>query len=165
VTDQLDSALARAGDAHVDAFIASLGLGRDACRSSYSISRQIGTPQRSIGFIANAARRGGHLVGSVHGEGYYLIETRDEFDATISHIAGRVAGIQRTSRMPRGLLVGQELGMNAYSTAEDRVRVMSLMRLQWILDDAPTARVAWTPLERAARDELDQRVLDAERVA
>jgi hypothetical protein len=55
--------------------------------------------------------------------------------------------------------------MNAYSTAEDRVRVMSLIRLQWILDDAPTARVAWTPLERAARDELDQRVLEAERVA
>jgi hypothetical protein len=99
VTDQLRlNTLARrpAADAHVDAFIASLGLGRDACRSSYSISRQIGTPQRSIGFIANAARRGGHLVGSVHGEGYYLIETRDEFDATISHIAGRVAGIQRT---------------------------------------------------------------------
>jgi hypothetical protein len=55
--------------------------------------------------------------------------------------------------------------VNAYSTAEDRVRVMSLIRLQWILDDAPTALVAWTPLERAARDELDQRVLEAERVA
>jgi hypothetical protein len=42
---------------------------------------------------------------------------------------------------------------------------VSRSTLQWILDDAPPALVAWTPLERAARDELDQRVLDAERVA
>jgi hypothetical protein len=52
--------------------------------------------------------------------------------------------------------------MNAYSPAADRVRAMSMLRLQWILDDAPEKRVAWTPLERAARDELNQRVLEAE---
>jgi hypothetical protein len=52
--------------------------------------------------------------------------------------------------------------MNAYSPAADRVRVMSTLRLEWIMADAPERRVAWTPLERAARDEFDRRVLEAE---
>jgi|SRR6185503_10108615 len=86
----------RTSDAHVPAFLASLGHGRDDVRSSYWLAGRIGVGQRSVGFIANAARRQGHLVGSVHGEGYYLIETQDELDATISHIEIRIAGIQRT---------------------------------------------------------------------
>jgi hypothetical protein len=52
--------------------------------------------------------------------------------------------------------------MNAYSKAEDRVRVMSLLRLRWIIADAPDRRAMWTPLERAARDEYDRRVIAAE---
>jgi hypothetical protein len=83
-------------DDHVDAFVAALGLGRAACRSSYSIARQIGVPQRSVGFIANAARRKGYAVGSAHGEGYFMIETREELDATIGHIEGRIHGIRLT---------------------------------------------------------------------
>jgi hypothetical protein len=87
----------RAGmERNVTAFVASLEPGKDRCRSSYEIARDLGIAQRSVGFVANYARRRGHLVGSVHGEGYYLIVTEGELDETIRHIRGRVSGINTT---------------------------------------------------------------------
>lgn len=55
--------------------------------------------------------------------------------------------------------------MNPYSTAEDRVRVMSVLRLEWIIADAPKRREMWTPLERAAEAEYDERIIAKERAA
>lgn len=49
--------------------------------------------------------------------------------------------------------------------AERLVRSMSLMQLALITQCAPDRRVLWTPLERAALDEYDRRILERERAA
>lgn len=73
-----------------------LRLGKGKVRSSHELSRLIGEPQKSIGFAVSALRQEGHAIGSVHGEGYYLIETVEELEETIAHISKRKAGIDRT---------------------------------------------------------------------
>lgn len=60
------------------------------------LARKLGVPQRTIGFMVSRLRQHGFLVGSIHGEGYYLIQTEDELDDTIRHIEKRKAGIDRT---------------------------------------------------------------------
>lgn len=73
-----------------------LDYGRAHLRSSYDLARRAGIPQRSIGFAVNELRRQGVLVGSVHGEGYYLIETAAELAETLEHIERRKRGIDLT---------------------------------------------------------------------
>lgn len=83
---------------HGPGVLAALRPGRAAVTSSYAIARQVGMPQRSVGFAVNRLRREGHLIGSVHGEGYYLIETETELAETLEHIEVRKRGIDRTLR-------------------------------------------------------------------
>ena len=73
-----------------------LPYGRAHRRSSYDLARSAGIPQRSVGFAVNRLRRQGILVGSVHGEGYYLIETASELAETLEHIERRKRGIDLT---------------------------------------------------------------------
>lgn len=49
--------------------------------------------------------------------------------------------------------------------ADRLVTAMTLMQLALVVQCAPPNRQAWTPLEVAARDEYDRRVLEAEAVA
>lgn len=64
--------------------------------SSYEVAAAMGVPQRSVGFMVSRLRKLGYPIGSVHGEGYYLIETREELEATIDHIERRKRGIDQT---------------------------------------------------------------------
>lgn len=70
--------------------------GRNNVRSSYALAEELGVPQRTVGFAVNRLRKAGHLIGSVHGEGYYLIDTPEELAETIEHIEKRKAGIDAT---------------------------------------------------------------------
>ena len=80
----------------------TLGRGRDNVTSSYTIATRLGVPQQTIGFMVNDLRKQGHLIESVYGEGYYLIETAEELADTIRHIEQRKAGIDRTIRALEG---------------------------------------------------------------
>lgn len=82
--------------------ISLLGVGRSGVRSSYDLSRELGVNQRAIGFMVSNLRQQGYLIGSVHGEGYFLINTQEELDSTINHIARRKAGIDRTIKALTG---------------------------------------------------------------
>lgn len=79
-----------------DCLLGLLKGGRRNVRSSYDLARHVGISQRSVGFSVNRLRRRGHPIGSVHGEGYYLIETEAELAATIDHIERRKRGIDQT---------------------------------------------------------------------
>jgi hypothetical protein len=43
----------------------------------------------------------GICVGSAHGLGYYLVETREELDETIAHIERRISGLRETVSLLR----------------------------------------------------------------
>lgn len=64
--------------------------------SGHEVGRRAGIRQRAVGPIVTMLRHKGHLIGSVHGKGYYMIETLQEFYATRSHIEGRKAAIDET---------------------------------------------------------------------
>jgi biotin operon repressor len=76
--------------------LSKLEPGAERVKSSYVLARETGVAQRAIGFMVNRLRREGHLIGSIHGEGYYLIATEDELDSTIAHIEARKVGIDQT---------------------------------------------------------------------
>ncbi len=49
--------------------------------------------------------------------------------------------------------------------AEHQARSMTLIQLAMVWQQAPTLRAAWTPLELAARDEYDRRIIAKEQAA
>jgi biotin operon repressor len=57
--------------------------------------------QRAIGGVVHRAREMGVAVGSVHGEGYYIIETDEELEETIAHIERRARGLRETVELLR----------------------------------------------------------------
>lgn len=79
-----------------DALLKLLKPGKRSVMSSYELARRIGVNQRAVGFMVSDLRLGGEPVGSVHGEGYYIIESPDELAETIEHIERRKRGIDRT---------------------------------------------------------------------
>lgn len=76
--------------------LAHLRLGKSGVRSSHELSVLAGIRQRSVGFVVSDLRRGGTLVGSAHGEGYYLISNERELHDTMDHIEARKRGIDMT---------------------------------------------------------------------
>jgi len=78
-----------------------LKRGSQNVTSSYALADTLAIPQKSIGFVVNRLRRQGHPVGSIHGEGYYLIKTEAELEATVAHIAKRKIGIDQTIKALR----------------------------------------------------------------
>lgn len=77
-------------------FVAFLKRGKANVKSSYELAYLTDIPQREIGFVVSDLRKQGYLIGSVHGQGYYLIETEEELEHTIGHISKRKAGIDAT---------------------------------------------------------------------
>lgn len=79
-----------------------LGYGRDEARSSYDLASELGIGQRKVGFMVNKLRAEGHLIGSLHGQGYFMIRTWDEYVDTMAHIEKRKQGIDKTLSSLRG---------------------------------------------------------------
>lgn len=76
--------------------LGELGWGMASVRPSHEIAESLGVNQRAIGFIVGRLRKAGCPIGSVHGSGYYLIQTDEELEDTISHIEARKRGIDAT---------------------------------------------------------------------
>lgn len=85
--------------------VRQLGKGRANIRGGHDLAEALGVSQRMIGGVVHRAREQGALVGSSHGEGYYLIQTRDELDATIAHIERRARGLRETITLLRDAFV------------------------------------------------------------
>ncbi len=96
MTTTFDPAAKSTREEQGERLLRHLRRGRLQVRSSHSLARLIGVHQRSVGFIVSGLRREGVLVGSVHGEGYYIIQTQEELDETMGHIAARKRGIDMT---------------------------------------------------------------------
>ena len=62
-------------DRVLDELLSILLPGRDGILDSYSLAACLGVNQRAIGSLVNELRQRGHLVGSAHGRGYYLIQS------------------------------------------------------------------------------------------
>ena len=74
-----------------------LGYGYENRISGPEIAERIGMePYTYMGLLVNAARHQGYLVGSRDGEGYWLIETKEELADTIGLLSGRIKGTQST---------------------------------------------------------------------
>jgi biotin operon repressor len=85
----------------VEPFLTLLRPGRENATSSYKLARQLKVSQRGVGFIAQAARDVGHLVGSVAGKGYFLMtDDPEDLRVTADHLSIRArAGLERVDRL------------------------------------------------------------------
>lgn len=72
--------------------LALLRPGVDNIASSYELASQLHVNQREVGYLVKDLRHAGHLIGSVHGGGYYLIETEGEYETTREHLVSRING-------------------------------------------------------------------------
>lgn len=64
--------------------------------SSYELARILGINQRVVGGLVKRLRDTGHLIGSTHGEGYYLVTNENEYLSTRDHLHARIAGGLKT---------------------------------------------------------------------
>ena len=76
--------------------LGELGWGISSIRPGHEIAKALGVHQRSVGFMVGRLRKAGCPIGSVHGGGYYLIQTDEELEDTVAHIEGRKRGIDAT---------------------------------------------------------------------
>lgn len=107
--------IVHAADRGIDASLLELlGEGKDAARSSFDLAQKLEVNQRAIGFMVSRLRKAGHLIGSVHGGGYYLITSRAELDETIHHIEIRKRGIDATIAALRGSFESEEQAVEVH---------------------------------------------------
>jgi biotin operon repressor len=89
------------------AVLKTLRKGAKSVTSSYDISERTGVPQRSVGFVVSRLRKQGKPIGSIHGEGYFIIRNQQELEDTVAHIAKRKAGIDQTIKSLRDGFAGK----------------------------------------------------------
>ncbi len=94
-------------DAAARRLVDLLGRGREAIKGGHQIAGELGISQRAVGGVVHRAREMGVPVGSVHGEGYYIIENEGELEETIAHIERRARGLRETVELLR---IGWEKG-------------------------------------------------------
>ena len=87
----------------VQAGLVSLLAGRSSANpiTSKEIERALGLPGSQIRDMVRELRREGQLIGSAsdrHGRkgGYYIIETREEYDDTRQHLVNRLTSLSNT---------------------------------------------------------------------